>query len=507
MAQIFLCYARPDQEKVIELYQKLSNAGLNPWMDIKNILPGELWESTIQKAIRASDFFLACLSRNSVNRRGQIQKEISEALNIWNEKLESDIYLIPVRLEECEVPERLRSFQWVDLFMGDGFTQLMKALQAGIERRMQAESFSHHEGLSPTQSLLEASKRLIQANAQEAGKLLPISLNVAFLRNATPVMNQPHLFYALVEIVPSTELANITMPLNIVLVIDQGSSLARSEKERLSEAVKYLVNLLRPEDQISILAFSGGAEVVLQAQIANDRERLKRQLDMLYKPDDTLDVVPALEVGLEQAIKLKSSKNVTRLVLLTAGQFKHEAGIIKVARKAGDAGIPIIALGFGTDWNNMLLSRIQEESGGTVDYIGRPEDIAKYFQQVVTSMRGKIVANAVLTLDVSSGTTLRHLWRVAPLVTDLGQSSRVRIGDLDNTGQAFLAEFALPPLSAGQFHVGRIVISYDVPKLNINSGQIGTDLNTIVSPDANRYPINPRLMNIIERVTAFRVLQ
>jgi len=182
MARIFLCYARSDQQKVIELYQKLSGAGLNPWMDIKNILPGELWESAIQKAIRASDFFLACLSRNSVNRRGQIQKEISEALNIWNEKLESDIYLIPVRLEECEVPERLQSFQWVDLFMGDGFTQLMKALQAGIERRTQAESFSHHEGLSSTQSLLETYKRLIQANAQESGKLLPISLNVTFLR-------------------------------------------------------------------------------------------------------------------------------------------------------------------------------------------------------------------------------------------------------------------------------------------------------------------------------------
>jgi hypothetical protein len=49
--------------------------------------------------------------------------------------LDSDIYLIPVRLEECEIPEELREHQGVDLFAEDGWTRLVKALQAGMERR------------------------------------------------------------------------------------------------------------------------------------------------------------------------------------------------------------------------------------------------------------------------------------------------------------------------------------------------------------------------------------
>jgi hypothetical protein len=135
MTQIFLSYAREDEDKVKELYQRLSDAGFKPWMDKKDILPGEIWKSRIPQAIRESDFFLACLSRNSVNKRGWIQREIKDALDIWQEKLDSDIYLIPARLEDCEVPERLGDFQWVDLFEEEGWTRLAKAIQEGIKRR------------------------------------------------------------------------------------------------------------------------------------------------------------------------------------------------------------------------------------------------------------------------------------------------------------------------------------------------------------------------------------
>jgi len=135
-AQVFLSYAREDKAAVGSLYRRLSDAGFKPWMDGKDILPGEQWEFSIQQAIRRSDFFMVCLSANSVNKRGFLQKEIKHALSIRQEMLDSDIYLIPVRLEDCEVPESLHDCQWVDLFEKDGWTQLVKAIQVGIERRV-----------------------------------------------------------------------------------------------------------------------------------------------------------------------------------------------------------------------------------------------------------------------------------------------------------------------------------------------------------------------------------
>ena len=107
--QIFLSYTRKD--KVESLYNKLVEAGYKPWMDTKDILPGEKWEISLKGAIKNSAFFLACLSGNSVSKRGYVQKEIRYALDALDEMLDEDICLIPVRLEECEVHEKVNYYR------------------------------------------------------------------------------------------------------------------------------------------------------------------------------------------------------------------------------------------------------------------------------------------------------------------------------------------------------------------------------------------------------------
>lgn len=135
--RIFLSYARADKEAVGELYRKLREAGFDPWMDVENILPGESWEVGIKKAIRSSDFFLACLSPRSVNRRGVLQKEIKRALDRLEEMIESDIYLIPARLEDSAIPDELSHLQCVDLFKPEAWDKLLQAIREGVKRRTQ----------------------------------------------------------------------------------------------------------------------------------------------------------------------------------------------------------------------------------------------------------------------------------------------------------------------------------------------------------------------------------
>ena len=65
-----------------------------------------------------------------------MQREIRRAQELWNEKLEDDIYLIPARLNDCEIPGSLRRFHWVDLHDSSGFSRLLQAIQVGMERRL-----------------------------------------------------------------------------------------------------------------------------------------------------------------------------------------------------------------------------------------------------------------------------------------------------------------------------------------------------------------------------------
>ena len=132
---IFLSYAHSDQDAVKRIYEKLMSEGYAPWMDQYGILPGENWERSIHVAINKADFILVFLSDHSINRRGFLQREIREALNIWQTMLMDDIYLIPVRLSPCTVPDELSSFQWVDMFDRTGWNKLKSAIEIGSKRR------------------------------------------------------------------------------------------------------------------------------------------------------------------------------------------------------------------------------------------------------------------------------------------------------------------------------------------------------------------------------------
>lgn len=131
----FISYASEDRPRATQLYKRLRAAGYKPWMDSEDIVGGEDWSRSIERAISQAEFFLVCLSAHSVEKRGYLQREILGALDKWREKLPDDIYLLPVRLEECQRPERLSRFQTIDLFQDDGWNRLFEALQVGVSRR------------------------------------------------------------------------------------------------------------------------------------------------------------------------------------------------------------------------------------------------------------------------------------------------------------------------------------------------------------------------------------
>lgn len=73
-AKVFLCYAKEDKPQVEQLYQKLKDAGFSPWMDKVDLIGGEDWRPAIQKAIRESHFFVACVSKHWIPTNPQDRK-------------------------------------------------------------------------------------------------------------------------------------------------------------------------------------------------------------------------------------------------------------------------------------------------------------------------------------------------------------------------------------------------------------------------------------------------
>ena len=127
--KVFLCHAHADRDAVRALYTRLTNDGVDAWLDKEKLLGGQNWKMEIRTAVEEADVVIVCHSKE-FNKEGFRQREVKWALDVAMEKPEGEIFIIPVRLEECEVIKSLREWHWVDLFESDGYEMLMRALHA-----------------------------------------------------------------------------------------------------------------------------------------------------------------------------------------------------------------------------------------------------------------------------------------------------------------------------------------------------------------------------------------
>jgi hypothetical protein len=136
--RVFLAYAQEDRRTVQTLYDELQNAGFEPWMDVAKLLPGQNWPRAIQQAIEVADFVLINFSHRSVEKRGHFQAELRYALDLAKRIPLDEIFLVPVRLSDCQVPQEIAErTQYIDLFPDHhaGIQALTRMMTAQALRR------------------------------------------------------------------------------------------------------------------------------------------------------------------------------------------------------------------------------------------------------------------------------------------------------------------------------------------------------------------------------------
>lgn len=133
MLKIFLNHAAEDKALVMPYFHKLKTLGFEPWIDSR-ILPGQDWDEVIQRAFNSADVYLVFMTPRSVNKRGYVQREINDALDRQRYNLPGDIGLIPLLLEECEVPVRIsKSHQYIRL--PEGWHEVVESLELAARQR------------------------------------------------------------------------------------------------------------------------------------------------------------------------------------------------------------------------------------------------------------------------------------------------------------------------------------------------------------------------------------
>lgn len=134
--KVFVSYAKEDRDHALKYYDLLTQEGTSPWMDAKHLLPGQNWEAEIEKAFSDANVVILLLSSKSVNKRGFVQREANDAIERLRYKQPTDIYVIPLLLEPCEVPSHIAGrLQYVDLSAAEAWNQVRASLKLAAEQQ------------------------------------------------------------------------------------------------------------------------------------------------------------------------------------------------------------------------------------------------------------------------------------------------------------------------------------------------------------------------------------
>lgn len=130
--QVFISYAKEDSAKALDFFNKLSGLGIQAWIDTSNLLTGQDWKLEITRAIRNCKYILILLSKSSTVKKGYCQKEIKEALDIADLIPDGEIYIMPIRLDDCEIPDRLKKYHCCNAFIDIELNKLLNYLRGRL---------------------------------------------------------------------------------------------------------------------------------------------------------------------------------------------------------------------------------------------------------------------------------------------------------------------------------------------------------------------------------------
>lgn len=298
-------------------------------------------------------------------------------------------------------------------------------------------------------------------------------------------------------------------PLNLCLVIDRSGSMEGAPLQYVKQACAYVVDLLTPNDVLSIVTFEETVDVLMPPQRVTAKEPIKQGIERLVC-GNTTNLYDGILLGLQQVVQVEDPGRATRLVVFSDGEpttgIKDFAALVQHAGDVKARGVTATFLGFGPDYNEELLASMAKRAGGNYYYIPRPEMIPEVFRSELEALMTVVARNLRLELRTARWVNLR---------SQHGQQSAsdrdhtIPLADLERGSvieQVFDFDFPNHPLGHYRVASGRLV--YD-DLLTGRPESLDLDFVMEFTADAARYarPADPRVGQAAQVAGASRAVE
>lgn len=238
-------------------------------------------------------------------------------------------------------------------------------------------------------------------------------------------------------------------PVNLALLVDTSGSMEGKAIADARAASLALVASLAPEDRIAVIVFDSKAEVLLPSTRLDDADAkdLKKKIGAM-KATGTTDMAAGLQMAITEVTKNLQHDGVNRVVLVGDGVPNDDRQILPLVAQASAQGISVTALGLGNDYDETLMGRIAQQSGGRFFYVEDSAKVASFFSEEVTRLHKVVARHAVLELRPGPGVSVTGVVGRSFNGADRGVS--IPLGDLSLGEQAeVVVELAAPPAKSG----------------------------------------------------------
>ena len=163
-------------------------------------------------------------------------------------------------------------------------------------------------------------------------------------------------------------------PCNLVFLIDKSGSMGYNGGfTTLVQALRLLVDQLRPEDSVAIVSYASGVQVELPATSGADKARIRQVLDSLRAGGATSGG-EGLQLAYEQAMKNFSAKKNNRVVLVTDGDFnvgiRNSSELERYIAEKRATGVFLTVLGVGRgNYHDAMMKKLANAGNGNYAFL------------------------------------------------------------------------------------------------------------------------------------------
>jgi len=345
-----------------------------------------------------------------------------------------------------------------------------------------------------------------QRLARGLGREAPIECAVTLSATRLVTLDGPQMLYVLLDLRARPTPAPQRSPLNLALVIDCSTSMQGSRMGNVKLAVQNLLEELQERDRLALIGFSDRAEVLVDSTFAlRDRSRLRSAIANLTTGGGT-EILPGLRAGLEQVRRFADPAVISYVMLLTDGRtYGDEEACLLEAQRAQAENIGISTLGIGDDWNDLFLDALARHGGGICQYISSPAQLQELLRAQIHGLSQVALSRLAINVNLPPWVQLQTAFRAAPFmeVLDIQPGRLFPLGGLGEEPLTLLLELSVHQPDPGERRVVRLDFE------GLAAGQpitIRRDVTvSFVQQDLQPEPVSGRLLNILSRLSIFRL--